>query len=448
MATAGRSSSQPNPAGTEQDRSADELLQALELHDPYAVLRLPDYRRFLISGWFSIVGIQVQGVAVGWELYERTNSATILGLVGLVQFFPLLVLALPAGHAAERVPRKQQLLVGQCLLGVASLCLALLSRSSGPVPLMLGALLVAGIGQAINRPARWAILPDLVPTRLLSRAVTWNSSVWQIGSVLGPTLGGLIVALTRSATFCYWLDVLCVLTVVILIVPIRVGTRPRDFEPLSWSSVLAGIRFVRGSELILATITLDLFAVLLGGATALLPIFARDILQVGPTGLGWLRAAPSIGACGMALFLPHRPPLRRAGPALLGAVTGFGVTTIIFGLSRDPRLSFVMLLLTGAFDNVSVVVRATLVQVLTPDSMRGRVSAVNAIFIGSSNELGGFESGLTARLFGPVVSVVGGGVGTILIVLIVALLWPQICRLGASSRCGPAPGRVLPDLRP
>jgi MFS family permease len=199
---------------------------------------------------------------------------------------------------------------------------------------------------------------------------------------------------------------------------------------------VAGFSFVRKTELILAAITLDLFAVLLGGATALLPIFARDILQVGPTGLGWLRAAPSIGAVLMALVQAHRPPLRRAGPTMLWAVAGFGAATIVFGLSRDPRLSFAMLMLTGALDNISVVIRSTLVQTLTPDAMRGRVSAVNTLFIGSSNELGGFESGVTAQLFGPVASVVGGGIGTILVVISVACLWPRLRHLGRLHEAG------------
>jgi len=410
-----------------------------EPHDPYAVLRLRDYRRFLLAGLFSILGVQIQGVAVAWELYERTRSATVLGLVGLVQFLPVILLALPAGHAADRFPRKHQLLTAHFVMGAASLSLALISGLSGPAWLMLGCLLLAGIGQAVNMPARWAILPDLVPNPLLSSAVTWNSSLWKVAAAVGPALGGVIIALTGG-------------DIALLLARRRLHSRrclPDRTNPggQSGTATLSPSRltrsspesvFVRGSELILATISLDLFAVLLGGATALLPIFARDILQVGPTGLGWLRAAPSIGAFCMALVLAHRPPLRQAGPTLLWAVTGFGFATIVFGFSRDPRLSFAMLLLTGAFDNVSAVVRATLVQVLTPDSMRGRVSAVNAIFIGSSNELGGFESGVTAQLFGPVVSVVGGGVGTILVVAAVTLLWPQVRRLGSLHEAGRA----------
>lgn len=436
MTQSGESTPAGGSEGPEDPAAGAAVKPGREPHDPYAPLRLRDYRGFLLAGIAATVGGQVQGVAVGWELYERTRSATVLGLVGLVQFLPVIVLALPAGHAADRFSRKHQLLVAQAVMALASLALALLSWVSGPVPLVLLCLFLAGTGQAISMPARWAILPELVPNHLLSSAVTWNSSGWQVASAVGPALGGLVIGWTRAAMLAYLVDAAFSLVAVAWIAPIRTGSGRRNFEPLSIDSLLAGIRFVRETPLILATITLDLFAVLLGGATALLPIFARDILAVGPVGLGWLRAGPSLGAVLMALVLAHRPPLRRAGPALLWAVAGFGLATIIFGLSRDPRLSFAMLVLTGAFDNVSVVVRATLVQVLTPETMRGRVSAVNAIFIGSSNELGGFESGITARFFGPVVSVVAGGIGTLLVVSAVAIIWPQVRRLGSLHRAG------------
>lgn len=423
-------------AARHDETTVDGRAKWAKEHDPYEALRIRDYRRFLLAGITATVGGQVQGVAIGWELYERTRSATVLGLVGLVQFLPVVLLALPAGHAADRYRRKHQFLVAQVILGAASVGLAVLSRLQGPVTLMLGCLLVAGIGRAISQPARWAILPELVPTHLLTNAVTWNSSGWQVAAAVGPAIGGAVIALTRGAALAYVLDALAAVLAIVLIAPIRPNETRRRVEGVTLGSVLAGIRFVRQSELILATITLDLFAVLLGGAAALLPIFASDILHVGPVGLGYLRSAPSIGAFLMALVLAHRPPMRRAGSALLWAVAGFGVATIVFGFSRSPLLSFVMLLLTGALDNISVVVRGTLVQVLTPDDMRGRVSAVNAIFIGSSNELGGFESGVTAQLFGPVASVVGGGVGTILVVIAVALAWPQVRRLGSLHKAG------------
>jgi MFS family permease len=405
-------------------------------HEPYAPFRVADFRYYMLAGMISTVGFQMQGVAVGWELYERTGSAMDLGLVGLVQFVPLLLLALPAGHAADRYSRKTILLVAQGLLLTAAAGLALLSYGRGPVWLMYLCLLLAGIAQAVNRPARWSYLPQLVPGALLPSAVAWNTSGWQTAAVAGPAVGGLLIAVTRGATWVYLVDVACCLNVIILLGMIRAQPKPRVAEPVTYRSLVAGFEFVRKTDLILAAITLDMFAVLLGGAMALLPIFARDILHVGPTGLGWLRAAPSIGAMMMALVQAHRPPLRRSGQTLLWAVAGFGVATIVFGLSRNAYLSFAMLLLTGALDNISVVVRTTLVQTLTPDAMRGRVSAVNGLFIGSSNELGGFESGVTAQLFGPVISVVGGGIGTILVVLAAAWTWPRLRQLGAIHEVG------------
>ncbi len=275
-----------------------------------------------------------------------------------------------------------------------------------------------------------------MPDHLVGTAVTWNSSGWQFASVAGPALGGVVIALTGGATWAFVLAFLFSLGVIGLFGSIRPTAVELATEPISLESLLAGLRFVRGTEMILAAMTLDLFAVFLGGAVALLPVFAKDILQVGPVGLGWLRAAPSAGAVVMALTLAHWPMIRRAGPVLLLSVAGFGAATIGFGLSRNPYLSFLLLAITGALDMISVVVRSTLVQVLTPDSMRGRVGAVNSIFIGSSNELGGFESGITARYFGPVQSVVGGGVGTILIVLLVCLKWPSLRRLGSLQDLG------------
>ncbi len=405
-------------------------------HDPYAALRVANFRNYLLASLLSTIGGQIRSVAVGWDLYERTGSASSLGFVGLVQFLPVLLLTLAAGHAADRYSRKKLLVISQLLMGSASLGLAVTSWTAAPIIFPYLCLLLAGIGRAFSAPARWALLPDLAPKHLLASSVTWNTSGFQVASVVGPTLGGLAIAYTGGATAAFVLDVICSLLVFLLMIPVKVSTRSSLAEPPSLKSVLAGYHFVTRSKLILATITLDLFAVFLGGAITLLPIFAKDILHVGASGLGWLRAAPSLGAVVMALYLAHRPPMRKAGLALMWSVAGFGLATIIFGLSRNPTLSFLMLFLTGAFDNVSVVVRATLIQVLTPDNMRGRVSAVNAIFIGSSNELGGFESGMTAELFGPVASAVGGGVGTILVVLFVEWLWPDVRRLGELHRAG------------
>ena len=420
-------------------------------HDPYAPLRLRPYRRYLLAGICSSAGAEMQVVAVGWELYDRTGSASALGLVGLAMVIPVIALALPAGHAADRYDRKTLLMLAQGLTVIGSVGLAVLSYLRGPVGWTYACLALAGAAQAISMTTRGSILRQLVPDHLVGVAVTWNSSGWQVASVVGPALGGLIIALAGRAMPVYVLDAALALTVIWLLAPIRPRAVERMEGPASLGSFLAGFRFVKSSPLILATITLDLFAVLLGGAVALLPIFSRDILRTGPVGLGWLRAAPSIGAAITALTLAHRPPLRRAGPALLWSVAGFGLATIGFGLSRNAYLSFVLLALTGAMDNISVVVRSTLMQVLTPNRLRGRVSAVNAIFIGCSNELGSFESGMTAAWFGPVPSVVGGGLGSLAVVFLTRAVWPGVARLGPLDRLKhpedqliEAPGRPEP----
>jgi MFS family permease len=407
-------------------------------HDPYAALRSPQYRKLLIGNMLAGIGSEMQAVAVGWELYQRTNSATALGLVGLMQFVPFCLLALPAGHAVDRYNRKRIFMIAQLLGASVAVGLCLLSAWQGPVPLVYLCLIGAGAAQALRMPARSALVPQLVPLETLGNAITWNSSGWQVASVAGPALGGLVIALTGQALGAYLLAGGCMLTCASLLLAIRPRAATLRHEDVTLNTLLAGVRFVFRTKLILATITLDLFAVLLGGATALLPIFARDIVGGGPTGLGWLRAAPSLGAIVMALALAHRPPLRHAGSALFWSVAGFGAATIVFGLSTNFALSFIMLAVTGALDNVSMVVRGTLLQLLTPDEMRGRVAAVNSIFIGSSNELGAFESGITAQLFGPVASVVGGGIGTIVVVIAVMLRWPEVLGIGSLGALQPA----------
>jgi MFS family permease len=406
-----------------------------EAHDPYAALRFRDYRLLLGAGIIGSIGTQMQAVAVGWDLYERTKSPAALGWAGLAEFLPVLLFSLPAGHAADRYNRSRLYQVAQTVMGLASMGLAAISLWNGPVPLIYACLLLTGMSRAISAPARQALLPQVVPQEMLANAITWNSSGWQIANVAGPALGGLVIYLTEDAFDAYRLAALCSLVSAALAFPVRPRAAVRTQGPPSFEALVAGIRFLARTKLLLAAITLDLFAVLLGGATALLPIYASDeMLDAGAIGFGWLRAAPAIGAFVMALALAHRPPLRRPGQALLLSVTGFGLATIVFGFSRDPILSFLMLALTGALDNISVVVRHTLVQILTPDSMRGRVSAVNLVFISSSNELGSFESGMTAAWFGPVASVVGGGIGTVLVVVAVMLRWPELIRLGPLHR--------------
>lgn len=405
-------------------------------HDPYVALRVRDYRLYLMTSILSTVGGEMQAVAVGWELYERTESAMNLGLVGLALGLPFLLLALPGGQLADRASRGRIIMGANVVMAAASLGLAALSWWRGPVGLIYACLTLAGAASAFSMPARWALVPQLVPKHALTNAVTWSSSGWQVANVAGPALGGLVIGLGRGATWAYLIDAACCLAVIVTFLAIADRPPVPSGEALSPASFLAGLRFVGQSRLLLATLTLDLFAVLLGGATALLPIFAKDILHVGPSGMGWLRAAPSAGAFAMALVLAHRPPLRKAGPALLWAVGGFGAATVVFGLSRSFGLSLAMLAITGALDNISVVVRATLLQILTPDSMRGRVSAVNGVFIGASNEFGGFESGLVARWIGPVAAVVAGGVGSVVVVAAVALTWPEVRQLGRLEEAG------------
>jgi MFS family permease len=399
-------------------------------HDAYASWRFPSFRLFLAGTVLASVGHEMQSVAVGWELYERTGSALDLGLVGLVQAVPVFLFALPAGQVADRFPRRVIAMMTMAVVATASLGLAMVSYTGAPVGWVYACLALTGTARSFALPARWALLPHLVPVDAYTNAVTWRSSGWQLAAVTGPALGGLALGIWHRAAPVYLIDATCAIGSILLLVPVHEGPIERDEESFTLDALLAGAKFVLQTELILATITLDMLAVLLGGAVILLPIFARDILHVGPAGLGWLRAAPSLGALSMALWLAHRPPMRRAGRSLLLATAGFGAATIVFGLSRDYWLSVAMLAVTGALDNVSVVVRGTLVQVLTPDGLRGRVSSVNSVFIGTSNELGGFESGLAARLFGPVLAVVGGGVGTILVVLAAAWKWPSIRRLG------------------
>ena len=400
-------------------------------HDPLAAMRFRDYRLFTIGRVLLFTGGQMQTVALGWELYERTNSAMALGGIGLAQVLPMIALTLITGHVADKNDRKKITLLAMLLLMFCSLTLAAISYYQGAVFLIYACLLLTGVARAFLKPAGDALMWQLIPMSAFTNAATWNSSSFQLASVIGPALGGLSIAVFKSATGVYVLSAIAALSCFFLTAAIKPQKTNFKKEPISLKTLAAGAEFVWNNQLILAAITLDLFAVLLGGAVALLPVFAKDILHVGPVELGYLQAAPSIGALTMAALLVYLPPIRKAGPALLWSVVGFGIVTIIFGLSRWTWLSLLMLALSGALDSISVVIRHTLVQIRTPDHLRGRVAAINSVFISASNELGGFESGLTAALFGPVFSVVGGGIGTILVVVATAAIWPEIRKLGA-----------------
>jgi MFS family permease len=410
------------------------------------VLRHADFRRFLIGNLVVTLGSQMQTVAVGWDLYDRTGSALALGGVGLAQVLPVFALTLPAGHVADRFSRKRVLIASQALMIASSLGLALTSATRASVALMYAFLLLLGVGRAFQAPAKDSLAPQLLPPELLPHGATWRSTVFQLAAVLGPALGGLVIALTGHAWPSYLLAAAGAVIFSILIARVEPRPHARGERAGIRETVLGGIQFLRRTRVLLAIITLDMFAVMLGGATALLPIYAKDILGVGPTGLGWMLAAPSVGALLMAFTLTHRPPLENAGRALLWAVTGFGVATILFGISRSFPFSLTMLALLGAFDNVSVVIRSTLLQVLTPDELRGRVAAINSLFIGTSNELGEFESGTLAAFVGPVVAVVIGGIGTIASVVIVGRLWPEVGAI-RSMRPQDLETPVVVDLR-
>ncbi len=404
--------------------------------EPYSVLRNKDLVRYLCGRFIASLGQQMVTVAVGWELYERTGSALALGMVGLTQIIPMFLFTMPAGHLADTRNRKQIMLCTTALLGGASLGLSLISWLHAPVAWMYGCLALAGAARAFLWPASASFLPQLVSRTLFPRAVAWSTGSFHLSSVAGPALGGLLLAGTRQPGLIYALNTLAALTCLILVKTVRQTHTPPAREPMTFQSLATGFHFVFANPIIIGTITLDLFAVLLGGATALLPIYAKDILHAGPSGLGLLQGALPAGSLLCSAILAHRPPMKKAGHTLLIAVIGFGLATLGFGLSRWLWLSWAMLFLCGVTDNVSVVIRHTLVQMLTPDSKRGRVSAVNSLFIGTSNELGGFESGLVAHYFGPVFAVVSGGIGTILVVIIVAAIWPQIRRYGRLDGTG------------
>ena len=402
-------------------------------HNPYEALRNHNFQLLLTGRFITSFGNEMLSFAIGWELWLRTHQAFVLGKVGLVQVIPVILLSLPAGHVADQYNRKRIVLFTELFLALCVLGLGWLSYTQGSLYLIYVLLLGIGIARAFNDPASSTLLPQTVPPHLFTNAATWSNSTWQVASITGPAFAGLLIGFLDSVTFIYIFDALAAIIFCIFLAMIKGRELALAEKSATWKSLTQGFKFMRDTKVILASITLDMFAVLFGGAVALLPIYATDILKVGAQGLGILRAAPSVGALIMAFVIAHLPPMKNAGRNLYLAVTGFGLATIVFGLSRSFLLSVVMLTLIGGFDNISVVIRGTLLLTQTPDKMRGRISAVNSIFIGISNELGSFESGLAASLLGPIVAVVAGGIGTILVVLIVARVWPEMGRLKTLS---------------
>jgi MFS family permease len=394
-------------------------------------------RSFAIGRFAAIAGWQMINVAVGWLLYERTGDAWALGLVGVAELTPVILLMVAAGNAADRYPRRNIGIFAHAVLTVAAGGLAMLSYFDGPTWAIYSLLFMIGTARAFASPSVNTILPQLLEPRDFANANAWLSSTFQLAAITGPAIGGIVIAATGTATLSFSLAAIGQLVFIVMLRKMPVRVPPPSTGRRSAGEVFAGFRFVRANPLFLSAITLDLFGVLFGGAVALLPIFAKDILLVGPAGLGYLRAAPGIGALTMALITTRLRPWNRPGVVLLWAVTGFGLATIGFGLSRSFALSLFCLFLTGVFDNISVVIRLTLEQTITPDHLRGRVSAINYVFIGFSNEFGAFESGATAALFGATLSVVGGGFATLMVVLAVRALWPQLARIGPLHTLAP-----------
>ena len=410
-------------------------------HDPYQAFRYSPFRRFLIGMTLVQISAAMQGIAIAWEIYVRTNNALALGLVGLTQAVPMLLFTLPGGYLADVFDRKKLIRVSFFGSTATSLGLAAFSYAEANVFAMYVLLFVDASVMRLATGARTAILPLLVPAEAFENAVKWRSTLFQLSSVIGPALGGLVIVWHLPAAYLICACSTALFIVLLSFIHTADGVRSDPGDPLG--QLVEGLQFVRNRPVLLGAISLDLFAVLLGGAVYLLPIFARDIIHLEAwglkpeTALGWLRAAPAAGALSMALLLTYRPPMRNAGRNMFLAVVGFGVATILFGISKNFWFSMAMLFLTGFFDTISVVIRHTLVQLRTPNEMRGRVSAVNSIFIGSSNELGGFESGIVARIFNPVISVVSGGIGTLLIVGLWAKWFPSLRKLETMSENSP-----------
>ncbi|HEX2091873.1 MAG TPA: MFS transporter [Longimicrobiaceae bacterium] len=403
-------------------------------HDSYAPFRLSGFRWYIGSLLTATFGIQVQTLVVGWQVYEQTRDPLSLGLVGLAEALPFIGVALYAGHVADRMDRRTLSLLSLAVLLACSAVLLVFSLrpeiiAGGRVWPIYAVIFASGIGRSFLQPARTALGAEVVPRELYATSVAWRSSVWQSAAVLGPAVGGFLYAV-GGAVLAYSVDVALMAVALLTMARIRHAPMAREAAASVAENLRVGLRFLRGQPVLLGALTLDMFAVLFGGAVALLPVFASEILHVGPQGLGLLRAAPAVGAVAMSVFLAHRPPMRHAGRDLLVSVALFGVCMIGFALSRSFMLSLALLALSGMVDNVSVVIRATLVTVLTPTNLLGRVSAVNSIFIGSSNEIGQFESGVAARLMGTVPSVVFGGTMTLLVVALMAWRVPELRRLG------------------
>ncbi len=417
-----------------------------------AAFRSRDFRLYQAARCAVVIGAEAQALAVAWQVYQITHRALDLGYTGLALFLPGLLFVLPAGHVADRFDRRQVVLVCYSLQVVCTvLLLAFAWAGLHHVLPIYGALFLIGTGRAFSGPASSALIPSLVPKEHFVNAVTWGATIFQIATITGPTIGGLLYTMQPFAGryahlagggIVYLFTLLTLAWYLLLIAQLRVRLGRMEKKAVSTEVLLAGVRYVLRTQVLLGSISLDLFAVLLGGAVALLPIYAENILHSGPRGLGLLRAAPGVGALAVSLLLTFRPIRSRAGVRMLVCVALFGAATIVFGLSRSLVLSLVALLVTGCADMVSVVIRSSILQLATPPEMRGRVSAVNSLFLGASNELGEFESGLTAHWFGAVRAVVYGGIGSLVVTGAWSLLFPNLRRVDALNVSSLLPARV------
>lgn len=392
-----------------------------------SLLSQKNFRHFILSRFLVLISGPMVNLAMGQYIFELTHKALYLGYIGLSLFLPKILFSIYAGHLADQKNRRKILLItrsAQIFLTIILIALVMIPHP----PLWTLYLTLFGMGSvyAFDGPANQSILPSLIPLEHLTRAVAWNSSAMQVGFIAGPALAGWLYATRGQVTDVLWIVTAIRIFSLLTFLPMKYKEEIRQAVATSWDTVLAGLRFVFQKKIIFGAISLDLFAVLLGGAVALLPIYANEILKVGPSGLGMLRAAPGLGATLMAIILTRLPPLQKAGKTMLACVAIFGVFTIFFGISKNYHWSLLCLFILGAADMVSVVVRGVLVQTQTPDHMRGRVNAVNLIFIGASNELGEFESGITASWFGVVPSVIIGGLGTLAVVALWTWRFPDL----------------------
>jgi MFS family permease len=403
-------------------------------HDPFAVLRLKEYKFYLANRFLLTMGITMQSVIVGWQVYDITKDVFALGMIGLSEAIPFIVISIFSGHIADTFNRKKIILWFTFLFIIVTGALLYLSTDAssfiqryGTLPIFSMIVLV-GVIRGFLSAAFPSILSQIVPRELYGNAATWNSTVWHGASILGPSVAGLLIAVGYTTAYTVDITFIALSFLAFLFIASK-PVPPREKSETLFESLTSGIKFVFKNQVVLGALSLDLFAVLFGGAVALLPAFAEEILHAGAVELGFLRAAPAIGAVVMAFIIAYKPPTKNAGRNLFLSVGAFGLSTILFGLSENIWMAFFFLFLTGAFDNVSVVIRHTVLQLATPDNMRGRVSAVNGIFIGSSNEIGAFESGATARAFGLKPSIIVGGILTILVVAVTAKLAPKLRKL-------------------